>query len=89
MEAVIAVGGGPVPTLTSVAIDGTPLDPGRVYVLATNDFLANGGDGYAMLENIPRIIDETDARLMASHVIDYIVLRGEVAPEIEGRIVIR
>ena len=89
MEAVIAVGGGPVPTLTSVTIDGTPLDPGRVYVLATNDFLANGGDGYAMLEGIPLIIDETDARLMASHVIDYIVVRGEVAPEIEGRIVIR
>ncbi|MCG8445563.1 MAG: 5'-nucleotidase C-terminal domain-containing protein, partial [Hyphomicrobiales bacterium] len=89
MEAIIAVGGGPVPTLTSVTIDGTPLDPGRVYVLATNDFLANGGDGYAMLEGIPRIIDETEARLMASHVIDYIVVHGEVAPEIEGRIVIR
>lgn len=89
MEAVITFGGGPVPQLTSLIIDGAPLDPARTYVLATNDFLANGGDGYAMLEDMPRIINATDARLMASQVIDYIVVRGEVAPEIEGRIVIQ
>ena len=29
-----------------VLVQGQPLDPGRRYVVATNDFLAAGGDGY-------------------------------------------
>jgi 5'-nucleotidase/UDP-sugar diphosphatase len=37
--------------------DGTPLDPAAEYTLVTSDFLAAGGDGYAMLQNLE---DATD-----------------------------
>jgi len=37
----------------SVRINGVALDPAKTYAVATNDFLAAGGDGYAMLSTIP------------------------------------
>jgi 2',3'-cyclic-nucleotide 2'-phosphodiesterase (5'-nucleotidase family) len=33
----------------TVEVQGRPLDPGRPYRVAVPDFLARGGDGYAML----------------------------------------
>lgn len=33
----------------AVTVAGAPLDTGRTYSLATNEFLAGGGDGYTML----------------------------------------
>lgn len=34
-------------------MDGKPIDPNATYTLATNDFMASGGDGYTMLGNYP------------------------------------
>jgi 5'-nucleotidase / UDP-sugar diphosphatase len=33
-----------------VGSTGQPLDPDRVYTVVTNDFLANGGDGFTMFK---------------------------------------
>ena len=63
-----------------------PLDPNRTYRLAINDFLASGGDGYAMLQNLKRIIDTNAGPLMAGVVIEYIKQKGSIAPRVEGRI---
>lgn len=35
----------------SILVDGKPIDPNATYTLATNDFMASGGDGYTMLGN--------------------------------------
>jgi 5'-nucleotidase len=35
--------------VTEVTVGGAPLDDGKNYSLAVNDWLANGGDGYSML----------------------------------------
>jgi 2',3'-cyclic-nucleotide 2'-phosphodiesterase (5'-nucleotidase family) len=70
----------------SIVIGEWALDPNRVYRLATNDFLAAGGDGYAMLQNLKRIIDTNSGPLMAGVVIDYVKQKGTVAPRVEGRI---
>ena len=37
----------------SVLVDGKPIDPAATYTLATNDFMANGGDGYTMFGAYP------------------------------------
>lgn len=34
--------------IVEVRVAGAPLDPGRLYSVATNDFLADGGDGYVV-----------------------------------------
>ncbi len=40
-----------------VTVNGKPLDPGRTYTIATDSFLADGGDGYTMLASGTRRID--------------------------------
>ncbi len=34
-------------------INGEPLDPNRVYTVVTNNYMAQGGDGYTMLKELP------------------------------------
>ena len=70
----------------SVMVDGKPLDEAATYSLATNDYVARGGDGYTVFSNGTMLIDPVDATLMASQVIDYIAAMGSVSPKVEGRI---
>ncbi len=37
--------------VVDVRMNGKPIDPYKVYVFATNSYLAGGGDGYTMLKN--------------------------------------
>ncbi len=71
--------------VVSVSRDGAPLDPAGTFTLAVNDYVAGGGDGYSMLANRPRIVDEYAAVLMTVQIFDYISSRGEVSPAVEGR----
>ena len=73
--------------IAGVTVGGEPLDPSGSYRLATNDFLGRGGDGYDMFTGAPRLIDAAAGKLMAAQVIDAIAAAGEVAPQVEGRIV--
>ncbi|WP_456400495.1 5'-nucleotidase C-terminal domain-containing protein [Mesoaciditoga sp.] len=34
-----------------IKIQGKPIDPNKVYLIATNDYMASGGDHYSMLKN--------------------------------------
>jgi len=72
--------------IVQVEVGGRPLEMGKIYKLATNDYIFGGGDGYAALTRGKPIIDASGGTLMASTVMDYIAKQGEVAPEVEGRI---
>jgi 2',3'-cyclic-nucleotide 2'-phosphodiesterase (5'-nucleotidase family) len=74
--------------VVSVDVAGAPLDDARTYTLATNEFMAHGGDGYTALAGARTLINEIDATLIVSDVIDYIARAGTIAPAPEGRIVI-
>lgn len=67
-----------------IGIGGAALDPEAVYLLATNDFMANGGDGYTMLGAAEQV---NEYGAMEEILIAYIQTQGEVAPEVEGRII--
>jgi 5'-nucleotidase / UDP-sugar diphosphatase len=73
--------------VVEVVIEGAPLDPAGTYSLATNDFMANGGDGYTVFSGKPNLIDPNAAQFMASQVIDHIAAAGGANATIEGRIV--
>jgi 5'-nucleotidase/UDP-sugar diphosphatase len=73
----------------AVKINGQPLDPAKTYKLATNDFMARGGDGYRVFTEAKSLVDVSASQLMASQVIDYVAKAGKVAPKVEGRIVLR
>lgn len=70
--------------IRTVTVAGEPLDPARMYSLATNEFLARGGDGYESL------LKAGPARHTSVSVIDAVVewteQRGGFRGGLEGRI---
>jgi 2',3'-cyclic-nucleotide 2'-phosphodiesterase (5'-nucleotidase family) len=73
----------------SVSVNGQPLDPAKTYKLATNDFMARGGDGYRAFVDGKPLVDVAASQLMATQVINYVTKAGKVAPKVEGRVVLR
>lgn len=74
--------------VVSVMVGAKPLDRAETYSLATNDFLARGGDGYESLTKAKMLVDPQEASLIANHVMEYIKAKGTVAPKIEGRTIV-
>lgn len=71
----------------NILLDGAELEDDRVYKLATNDFMAVGGDGYTMFEGKKQVMLQG---LMVDLVVDYIKHlmgdTGEFEYHAEGRI---
>lgn len=74
--------------LVQVKIGDNKLDDKATYTLATNDFLARGGDGYAALKKAKIIVGTTDGKLIANHVMAYIRKMGTVSAKLEGRVIV-
>jgi 2',3'-cyclic-nucleotide 2'-phosphodiesterase (5'-nucleotidase family) len=75
--------------IVDASVNGQPLDPVRLYRVATIDFLAGGGDGYVSLTRGRSLVDASGGQLTASQVIAYIVARKTVDAAVEGRIEVR
>jgi 5'-nucleotidase / UDP-sugar diphosphatase len=69
----------------NIMINGEPFDPGRTYKIATNSYLAAGGDGYRMLLNgLHRYDSSVSLRDVVMMYIKH--LGGTIKPRISGRI---
>lgn len=70
---------------TQVMINGKPLDTSRTYKIATNSYLAAGGDGYRIFL---KAIDAYDSSMFQRDVlIEYIeYLGGRIKPQTLDRI---
>ena len=73
----------------AVMVNGEALDIARDYKLATNDFLARGGDGYGMLAGKTHVSADSGTRLVALDVIDYVAALKLIDAKVEGRIAFR
>lgn len=71
--------------VVEILVNGEEIDLEKTYALATNDFMASGGDGYEMFIGAPVLMEHG---LLYETVVDYIKELGEVAYEVEGRIVV-
>lgn len=69
-----------------VLIKGEPIDANRSYRIATNSYLAEGGDGYKVFLGARERFDTS--ALQQPVLIEYIRLMG-LSPKVEGRITIR
>ena len=70
----------------SVMINAQPLQLDKTYLLATNDFMAAGGDGYVMLKDYPIYAEMIS---LEEALAEYVAkLGGSVAPTVEGRITV-
>ena len=89
--------------IRELLIEGEPVDPLKEYRVATNDFMAAGGDGYKAFGEAIRsskdfeiiggmmkgekVVYSDAGRWIRDVVIDYIRARGKIAPRVEDRIV--
>jgi 2',3'-cyclic-nucleotide 2'-phosphodiesterase (5'-nucleotidase family) len=74
--------------IISVTVGGQPIDPERLYTVATNDFMQRGGDGYETMRTAEVLINAAGGPVMATAVANAIQQMGSVSPRIEGRITI-
>jgi len=86
-----------------VYIAGKPIDPDRTYIVATNDFLAVGGDGYKAFgeaikssRDFPaiggmmkgeKVVYSDSSRWVRDVMVEYIKEKKRIAPAVEGRII--
>ncbi|WP_256297220.1 bifunctional metallophosphatase/5'-nucleotidase [Haloarchaeobius salinus] len=74
--------------ITEATVGGEPLDPDATYTVATNNFMASGGDGYSMLADAERIVPANAGEVLSTLVAEAIEADGTIAPEVEGRITV-
>jgi 5'-nucleotidase / UDP-sugar diphosphatase len=88
--------------IVTVAVNGMPLDHEKTYTVATNDFLAAGGDGYRVFQEAIRqsadfsttggtlkssnIVYNDAGRWLRDIAVGYITRQKKIAPVTEGRI---
>ena len=74
--------------VSDVLINGSPIDPAKEYIIATNSYLASGGDGYKMFRNNVGVYDSS--LMQRDAFIDYIqYLGGTISPEVKGRYTVK
>jgi 2',3'-cyclic-nucleotide 2'-phosphodiesterase (5'-nucleotidase family) len=71
--------------VVSVLVDNKPLDEKKIYTVATNDFIAAGGDGYDMLKDAKVIF--SSGEMLRDVFVRYVKQADKVSPAVEGRIV--
>ncbi|WP_281884442.1 5'-nucleotidase C-terminal domain-containing protein [Paenibacillus sp. YYML68] len=72
--------------VTAVLVKGQPLDLNKTYVLATNDFMAAGGDNYTMFKSQPLLNDYSS---LEESLITHIRKLGMINAAVEGRIKVK
>jgi 5'-nucleotidase / UDP-sugar diphosphatase len=73
--------------LENILINGNPIDPNRVYRMATNSYLAAGGNGYKVLL---KAVDRYDTSIFQSDVLaEYIkYIGGRIRPKVQKRVTV-
>jgi 2',3'-cyclic-nucleotide 2'-phosphodiesterase (5'-nucleotidase family) len=69
----------------SISVGGAALDPARIYRVATNDFMARGGDGYDSFAGVKPLLPVDDSPLLANEVMVYLRDIGTVRSAADGR----
>jgi 5'-nucleotidase/UDP-sugar diphosphatase len=69
----------------NVRINGEPIDPDATYKIATNSYMAAGGDGYSMFTNAINSYDTS--KFQRDVFIEYVKhLGGTISPDVDERI---
>jgi 5'-nucleotidase len=74
--------------VSDVRIGSQPLDPAAIYTVAIPDYMLNGGDDYTVFAGERVLISPLDGITIAAALEKYLAARGEIAPTVDGRIVI-
>jgi 5'-nucleotidase len=72
--------------ITKLTVNGKALDDRKTYTLATTDYVAGGGDGYAMLKDARLLIPVAQGQFDSDVLQKAISLVRAIAPKTDGRI---
>ena len=70
----------------AMEIGGGPADAAKTYRLATNDFMARGGDGYTILRRVKSVRGARHSKLLANDVMVYVRAKGSIKTRTNDRI---
>jgi len=70
--------------ISDVQVGGTPIDPQKIYKLVSNNYVRNGGDGYAMFKDAANAYDFGPD--LADVTADYLAANAPYQPFTDGRI---
>ncbi len=70
--------------ISNVMVGDAPIDPAKVYGVVSNNFIRNGGDGYAMFVDADNAYDFGPD--LADVVAEYLAANAPYAPYTDGRI---
>lgn len=70
-----------------MTIGGAALEEDKTYLMATNNYMRNGGDGYSMFETAANAYDFGPG--LEQVVADYLAENGPYTPYTDGRITIK
>ncbi len=74
----------PLAKVKIVDVNGAAFHPDSTYIVASNDYLINGGGEYVVFQTLSDIKDT--GRRISDVVEEYLRYKGKVRPKIEGRI---
>lgn len=69
-----------------IKVGGQPLDPDKTYVVAVNDYMASGKEGFDALARAPQVLGAESGPPLSSSVVEWLEKTGSVSPAVEGRI---
>jgi 5'-nucleotidase len=72
--------------IVAIEVGGTPLRDDATYKLAVSNYLAGGGDGYAMLKGLPVLRPAEGSPIETEVLIEAMARDGRIAPAADGRI---
>lgn len=72
-----------------ITVDGEPIDDEETYVVATNDFMLGGGDGYEMFAEADVVRPPDEGQLLSAAVTFAIEADEVISPEPDGRVEVR
>jgi 5'-nucleotidase / UDP-sugar diphosphatase len=75
--------------VSDIAVNGQPIDLAASYKVATNDYMARGGDGYSVFTAGELLVNPESAKLMANDVMAYIRSMGGVKGSEAPRITVK
>jgi 5'-nucleotidase len=72
--------------IVAIAVGGAPLRDDASYKLAVSNYLAGGGDGYAMLKGLPVLRPAEGSPIETEVLIEAMARAGRIAPQADGRL---
>jgi 5'-nucleotidase len=72
--------------IVAIDVGGAPLRDDATYQLAVSNYLAGGGDGYAMLKGLPVLRPAEGSPTETEVLIEAMARAGRVAPSVDGRL---